>query len=438
MLEVKSSAVNGAKDLKQSGSAVAMVLPGRPSLLRLTALILILSGLVGLAACTGSGDSAGRAGTATCVAPGITETEIKAGVLFPDTGPFSYSMRAFRAGIEARLGEVNIAGGVNGRKIVYTWRDDASDPQVNLTAARELIQKEEVFGIMEGLGAVSGSAQYLADLDVPVIGLGAEPVWAAHENMFTWHNYTLAAGSSTVWGDFIRGTGGTRAAVVDVALNDAVQDYHRQLVDSLWAAGVSVDINFEVTAETTGFGALARQMKAANIDTITGVVTPDVLAQILPAVRAAGVNLRTVLLSLGYDRDLLKKLGPVLAGTSIYISFLPFELNTPAHQRLLTAMARYSSQSEAPEQESAVFGWLSADLFLRGLQAGGACPNRQSFIQGLRAVHDYGGAGLLPAPVDLAKNRGQLTDCYYFVRVSDDGRQFVPLQSAARCGNLIN
>ncbi|KPM50891.1 branched-chain amino acid ABC transporter substrate-binding protein [Frankia sp. R43] len=412
-----------------------MALPGRSSLLRLTALILILCGLVGLAACTGSEDSAGAA---TCAAPGITETEIKAGILFPDTGPFSHSMHAFRAGIEARLGEANSAGGVNGRKIVAVWRDDASTPQLNLTAARELIQKEEVFGIMEGLGAVSGSAQYLADLDVPVIGLGAEPAWVTHENMFTWHNYTHSTGSSTVWGDFIRSAGGTRAAVVDVALNEAVQEYHRQLVESLRVAGVSVDIDSEVTAETTGFGALARQMKEANIDAITGVVTPDVLAQIIPAVRAAGVNLRTVLLSLGYDRDLLTQFGPVLAGTTIYISFLPFELNTPAHQRLLTAMAHHSSQSEVPEQESAVFGWLSADLFLRGLQTAGACPNRQSFIQGLRAVHDYDGAGLLPAPVDLAKDRDQLADCYYFVRVSDDGRQFVPLQSAARCGSPIN
>ncbi|WP_235463155.1 MULTISPECIES: ABC transporter substrate-binding protein [Frankia] len=430
--------MSGATDPIPQRSTVAMFLPGRPSLLRSTALISILISLIGLVACTASEDSTGRTGTAACATPGITETEIKAGVLFPDTGPFAHSMRAFRAGIDARFGEANAAGGVNGRKIVYSWRDDVSDPQLNLAAARELVQKEEVFGIIEGLGAVSGSAQYLADLNVPIVGLGAEPVWAAHENMVSWHHYTVPAGSSTVWGDFIRGEGGTRSAMVDVALNAAVHDYHRQLVDSLQAAGVSVDINFEVTAETTSFEALARQMKAANIDTLTGVITPDVLTQILPAARAAGVNLKTVLLSLGYDRALLTDLGPALAGTNIYISFVPFELNTPAHQRLLAAMTRYSPQTQPPEQESAVFGWLSADLFLHGLQAAGACPTHQSFLQGLHSVHDYDGTGLLPKPVDLAKNRGQLGNCYYFMRISGDGSHFVPLQSTARCGNLIN
>ncbi len=72
----------------------------------------------------------------------------------------------------------------------------------------------------------------------------------------------------------------------------------------------------------------------------------------------------------GYDPALLKQLGPTLAGTVIYITFVPFEVNSPAHQRIIDAMTRYAPQVQSPVQDSAVFGWLSADMFLRGLEAG--------------------------------------------------------------------
>nr|WP_237702733.1 MULTISPECIES: ABC transporter substrate-binding protein [Protofrankia] len=140
----------------------------------------------------------------------------------------------------------------------------------------------------------------------------------------------------------------------------------------------------------------------------------------------------------GYDPALLKQLGPTLAGTVIYITFVPFEVNSPAHQRIIDAMTRYAPQVQSPVQDSAVFGWLSADMFLRGLEAAGPCPTRPGFIQGLRGVRAYDGGGLLPAPIDLATNRGKAANCYDFVRVSDDGSRFLPLDPVVRCGLPIS
>ncbi|WP_241255872.1 ABC transporter substrate-binding protein, partial [Candidatus Protofrankia californiensis] len=167
------------------------------------------------------------------------------------------------------------------RKITYSWRDDATDPARNLVGARQLVEDDGVFGLMQGLQVASGSAQYLDDRGIPVTGLAAESVWAQHQNMFSWHYYAAETGSSTVWGDFVRSRGGTRAIMVDMALSEATRKFHRQVAESLHAAGVSVDLTYEVTADTTNFDALARQMKAAHIDTIAGVVFPDVLAKLI-------------------------------------------------------------------------------------------------------------------------------------------------------------
>ncbi|WP_238429306.1 ABC transporter substrate-binding protein [Frankia nepalensis] len=399
--------------------------------------MLSLGSLAMLTACDSPSGSDERTAALSCTAPGVSGSEIRAGLLFSDTGAGQSAFQAFRAGVDARLGVVNAEGGVNGRKVVYSWYDDATDPAQNLVGAQTLVGSDATFGIIEGTTTGAGSAQYLDDHDIPVVGVGGEIAWTQHPNMFAWSYYTTSAGSNSVWGELIRSQGGTRAALVDMAMSEAIQNFHRQLAESLEAAGVQVDQTFNVTAGTTNFESLVRQMKAAGIDTLTGSIFPDVLARILPAARAAGLDLKVVLSPLGYDQTLLGLIGPQLAGTVIYLDFVPFEANTPAHSRLLAAMQMYSPQIQPPAQQSAVFGWLSADIFLRGLEAAGPCPTRAAFIQGLRAVHDYHGDGLLPHPIDFATNRGHLSGCYDFVRVSEDGSRFVPLQPVSRCGEPL-
>ncbi|WP_338052743.1 ABC transporter substrate-binding protein [Protofrankia coriariae] len=416
---------------------VNMTVIRRRRRLHFITLVLALATLGGLVLGCGNNDVAGRPTRSACTTPGVTDTEVKAGLVFSTSGPGASPLRGFRSGIDARLGVVNAEGGVNGRKLTYAWRDDATDPALNLVGSRDLVEDEGVFGIIQGPHVAAGSAPYLSERGIPVVGSAGETVWAQYKNMFSWHYYTTEKGSSTVWGDFVRSRGGTRAVMVDMALSEATKKFHRQLARSLNAAGVNTDMTFEVTANTTSFDALVRQMKAAQVDTIAGVIFPDVLIKLLPAVRAAGIDLKTVLIPVGYDPTLLQQVGPALPGVVIYTDFVPFELNTEAHKRLFDAMTAYAPENQVPAQESTVFGWLSADMFIRGLQEAGPCPTRQSFIDGLRKVHDYDGGGLLLQKVDFATNSGRLGDCYAFVQVSDDGSRFLPLAPTPRCGSLL-
>ncbi|ABW13752.1 conserved hypothetical protein [Parafrankia sp. EAN1pec] len=117
---------------------------------------------------------------------------------------------------------------------------------------------------------------------------------------------------------------------------------------------------------------------------------------------------------------------------------MPFELNLPAHQTFISAMARYAHETQPMQQQSAVYGWISADLYLRGLQDAGECPTREGFMNALHAVHDYEAGGLLSSKVDFATNIGQLSTCYQFVQISQDGKEFIPLNPSQRCGSRLN
>ncbi|WP_049806843.1 ABC transporter substrate-binding protein [Pseudofrankia inefficax] len=393
-----------------------------------------MSCAVALTACASA--DAGAGGRQSCAAtPGVTAGAVNAGLLYSDSGPAGTSLPAFRAGIDARFGLANANGGVNGRKITYTWRDDQGETGTNRTQAEDLVANGGILGLIEGPNATdAGSADYLAKLHLPVVGMGSDSVWLTHDNMSSW--LFVNTTPSTVFGQYVHAQGGTRAAMVDLAGDQGSQGSVQQLAVSLNKAGVATPLNVEIAPGTASYAAIANRIKDAHVDTLAGVVLPDSLASLAPALRAIGVDLKVALLPLGYDQALLQKLGPAMAGATIYMASRPFEDKTQAQQVFLTAMSDYAPEVQVPTQESALWGWLAADLFLDGVQAAGQCPSRESLATGLNSLRSFDGGGLLPAPVDISKAR-TLPTCYAFVKVSADGKRFEPVPVADPCGKPI-
>jgi hypothetical protein len=166
-------------------------------------------------------------------------------------------------------------------------------------------------------------------------------------------------------------------------------------------------------------------------------VTGVSFGQVVLAAQLARANLRVILSPTGYDQTLLRLFGPILANIYLFVDFLPFEMNTPAHRKFLQAMPRYAPQLQPPTQQAALAGWISADIFLRGLQAAGGCPTRARLISALRAVRGYDAGGLLPGPIDFSAGFGQLNLCYTFLQVSSDAKRFVVIPPAPKCGSRI-
>jgi branched-chain amino acid transport system substrate-binding protein len=348
-------------------------------------------------------------------------------------------MGAFRGGLDARFASLNAEGGVNGRHVVYTWRDDAAQPDLNLAGARQLVETAGVLGLVTGTTANSGSAQWLADAGIPVTGMSGETVWTEHRNMFAYSNLTASGPSVDVWGRFVYDQGGRRAAVLATTLDPAARTLAQKISESLTAAGVTTAVSLDVDADPSSaqLTRLAETMRQQGIDTIVGSIPSNLLASLLPAVRQAQVDLKVALTPFGYDPLLLQELGPRLAGTTIFMDTVPFELSPPGAQRFLEAMTKYAPYVQPATQATAVIGWLAADMFVRGLAAAGPCPSRQGFIDNLRQVDNYDGSGLLPRPVDFEDTFDNISPCYEFIRVADDGRSFVPYEPSLRCGVRI-
>ncbi|MDT3439262.1 MULTISPECIES: ABC transporter substrate-binding protein [unclassified Pseudofrankia] len=418
-----------------------MSLPANNRLMRAATLAVSVSGLAAsLVACGGEG--AGGAGGAACssTVPGITPTDVKAGVVWNDTGPGAETMRAFRAGVDARLHVLDEEdGGVNGRKVTYAWRDDQADPALNVRMVHELLDQEKIFGLIYAPGGGSDSAALLQERNIPVAGIASDRAWLGMNNMFSW--FYLGNGSSTTLGKYVREQGGTRAAVFTIGASSTSDNYAQQVVASLKATGVKIVKVFNVS-QITSYETVAQQIKANDIDALAGVLLPDAAAQLLPELAKIGFTvgggLKAALMPLGYDDNSLARYGSSLAGASILTDVQPFELDTDTQKKFKQAMSDYVPEIQPPTQDQAVNGWTSADLFIRGLQAAGKCPTRESFISGLRAVRNYDGAGLTAdANIDLSTNYRQTSTCYYAIKISPDGSRFQPASNTAICGDVI-
>src|SRR5262249_30368255 len=158
------------------------------------------------------------------------------------------------------------------------------DPARNLVAARSLVERHKVFSILEGTLASAGSSGYLDGEDIPVTGVSVEPSWAEHKNMFAFAHWITNGPSVSTWGEYVRGEGGTRAALLTPPLSALYQLYAHKVAESLEAAGVNIAFTAEVGA-LTNYDALAQRMKEAKIDTITGAPDLAILTNIVPAVR---------------------------------------------------------------------------------------------------------------------------------------------------------
>jgi hypothetical protein len=104
------------------------------------------------AGCGSSSSPSSSSGGATASAPGITATQILIGSHQPLTGPAAPGYSEIAPASNAYFQYVNAHGGVNGRKIKYTYLDDGYDPAKTVSDVHQLVLQNNVYAIFDGLG----------------------------------------------------------------------------------------------------------------------------------------------------------------------------------------------------------------------------------------------------------------------------------------------
>ena len=107
-----------------------------------------------LAACS----SSPKTPAASANVPGVTSTGISLGATVPLTGPAAPGYDEIAPAMQAVFAWANAHGGVNGRQIHYTYKDDGYNPSNTATLTRQLVLQDNIFADVGSLGTPTQAA----------------------------------------------------------------------------------------------------------------------------------------------------------------------------------------------------------------------------------------------------------------------------------------
>jgi len=104
---------------------------------------------------------------------GVSDTEIRFGIVAPFSGAAQELGRQMKIGIEAAFNRVNESGGVNGRILRLISSDDGYEPSRTLAAVQHLVDQEKVFGFVGNVGTPTAAVALPYVLDHRMLFFGA-------------------------------------------------------------------------------------------------------------------------------------------------------------------------------------------------------------------------------------------------------------------------
>lgn len=361
--------------------------------------------------------------------PGVTDDTIKVGAIVPTSGPFALFYADVLNGIKARVAKANAENELGKRKIELIAQDDKGDTSANVTVAQQLVEDDDVFGIITNTPAGDASGAYLNQQKVPVVGwqLGL-PVYGTYTNYFGMQNANtknIKTDFTSRNADVIKALGGTKLALVGNSVANGVIFTEQVKYAANHTKGLkAVYINHDLPPGTTEYGSVADQIKQSGADSLYSALDSQGQGALISALRQAGVSLKPIVIPGGYS--------PVVLGLPSYddvyfgIEFKPYELTPEWHG--LTEYKKWmaSTVPSAPLSQLTGVGWISTETFLQGIkEAGVSCPTRKAFINNLRLLKGYTGDGFFDDnPINFSEVFNKPFTCVHYVHV--ENKQFVP------------
>lgn len=331
----------------------------------------------------------------------------------PLTGPAAAGYSSISAAATAYFAYLNEQGGVHGRDIDFIVKDDAYNPATTLTVVRELVQEDEVFAIVNGLGTAPHTAvlDFLNQNEVPDLFVASGSTsWNQPEK----YPYTFGFNADyVVEGAALAQYAADEHPDTKVCLLGQDDDFGDEMIEgaelALGADGLTHVERYAVSNQDVS--AQIGALKAAGCEiNILGTIN-GFTAMALGTAAALGWFPQWFSSSSGADYPTLvgylgEDVGPQLLQGFVGANYLP-SLGGDSDWVTLFAQINDEYNDGAPFDGNTIYGMSVAYLFAEALQAAGENPTRESLIE---AVSSGGlaGNGVLPLAFSGDSHAGYL------------------------------
>lgn len=324
---------------------------------------------------------------AQAVDAGVTDTEIRIGASAVLTGSLGPQTVAYGDGARLYFDAVNAAGGVAGRKIVYTQVDDGFDVARSVENSRKLIEEQKVFVLFQPTGTAHTTALLPLATESRTLVFG--PVTGATTLRETPNRYLFHVRAG--YGDEaqrivqqLRQIGTSRAAMFyqDDGFGKTLLAEVKRAADAL---KVPLVAEVKVDPKNPDFKAAAEALEKAAPQAVIMGTAGTVFTQFVKATQATSLRPTFYGFSVANVDILNKELGAQARGI-VLAQIMPSLRNTSIgivsdYHKLLAAKDAKAQPSAAQFE-----GFVHAKLLVQGLRAAGARPTTESFIKGLESL----------------------------------------------------
>jgi len=319
--------------------------------------------------------------------PTLPPTSIKIGVIASLSGwAAAYGVSA-KEGLELAIGEVNEAGGVNGRSLQLIVYDDASDAKQSIALSHKLIQEDKVKAALAltHTGAVLSITRIWQDAKIPLL-----TVYSSHPDVTATGDYNFriifhVSQSGSVGAGFVVQDLGARK----IALLIADVDYTRQ--DSLYfkdkVAKLGGTIVYEkiYPLDTREFRAFLTAVKETGAEALyIDSYVSDGAAIVIQA-RELGLNLPIVGPISIHSPVFLRTAGQAAEGVYVTTLFDP-SVGTEVVKKFIS---KYSEKYGRTPDVFAALGYDAGKILAESIRIGGAEPSE--IREGLMKVSNLQG-----------------------------------------------
>jgi ABC-type branched-subunit amino acid transport system substrate-binding protein len=361
-----------------------------------------------LTACGDDGDGNSGGGTEGD-STGVTADTIKIGSHYPLTGPAAPGYSKIGPAAKAYFDYVNSKGGVNGRKIEFTFKDDAYNPANTVQVTRELVLQDKVFAIMGGLGTPTHTkvVDFLNQSKVPDLFVASgclcwnEP--DKHPYTFGWQPDYYVEGK--VLGQYIRDNLAGKKVAYFAQNDDFGEDGTRGLDEFIPKEQVVTRQTYQ--PGNTNIGPQVTAIAQSGAEVVVSFSIPAYAALLKLGTVKAGINPQLVISNVGSDpvtlggllESFAKQGGATVSGTQLLegiISdrYLPGYLGPEAETSSWIKLFKQVHDQyikDLPFDGNVLYGMAAAYTFAEALKGAGDDPTRDSLVAAVEA-------GLSPGP----------------------------------------
>jgi len=263
--------------------------------------------VLGAVACGGS-SSGGSPNAGGSTAPkgdttGVTATSIAIGSTQPLTGPAAPGYSEIAPASKAYFDYVNSQGGINGRKINYTYVDDGYNPTQTVTQTQKLILQDKVFAIFNALGTPTHEkvVDFLNTSKVPDLFIASGCLcWdnpSAHPETFGWQPDYKVEGK--ILGDYVKKNFPGKKVGVFYQADDFGQNGLAGLQQELPAGQIVSKQSYQLT--NLQLGPQVQKLAAAKPDVIVSFSIPAFTADLKLSMLKVNFNPKLVVSNVGSD-----------------------------------------------------------------------------------------------------------------------------------------